>query len=146
MSGVGDGARVFAHLRDREPGAAAVALPPAASALSTHALFDLLADGTRRRILTLLLEHREICVCRLVGALGLPQPKVSRHLAAMREAGLLAWRRKGTWILYRLDPRVPGWAMRVIAMMGEGARTEPDLAADSARLAGLALCGESGYP
>lgn len=120
--------------------------PSAAGAPSTGALFDILADGTRRRILVLLLEHREICVCRLVGALGLPQPKVSRHLAAMREAGLLSWRRKGTWILYRLDPRVPGWAVRVIAMMGEGARTEPEFAADSARLAGLALCGESGYP
>ena len=77
-------------------------------------LFELLADSTRRRILALLLEHREICVCRLVGALDLPQPKVSRHLAAMREAGLLVSRRKGTWILYRFDPQVPGWAMRVI--------------------------------
>jgi ArsR family transcriptional regulator len=146
MTPAGDGTQVSARPRIREPRAQAGALPPAPSALSTHALFELLADGTRRRILALLLEHREICVCRLVGALGVPQPKVSRHLAAMREAGLLAWRRKGTWILYRLDPCVPGWAMRVIAMMAEGARVEPQLAADSARLAGLALCGEDGFP
>jgi ArsR family transcriptional regulator len=118
---------------------------PAAS-IGTSLLFELLADSTRRRILALLLEHREICVCRLVGALELPQPKVSRHLAAMRETGLLVSRRKGTWILYRFDPQVPGWAMRVIAMMVEGARTEAELAADNARLAQLALCGEDEYP
>jgi ArsR family transcriptional regulator len=116
-----------------------------AASIGTGALFELLADSTRRRILALLLEHREICVCRLVGALELPQPKVSRHLAAMREAGLLVSRRKGTWILYRFDPQVPGWVMRVIAMMVEGARAEPEFAVDKNRLAQLALCGEDGY-
>lgn len=118
---------------------------PAAS-IGTAALFELLSDATRRRILALLLEHREICVCRLVGALDLPQPKVSRHLAAMREAGLLVSRRKGTWILYRFDPQVPGWAMRVVGMMVEGARVEPQLSADSGRLSQLDPCGEHGFP
>jgi ArsR family transcriptional regulator len=117
-----------------------------AASIGTTALFELLSDSTRRRILGLLLEHREICVCRLVGALDLPQPKVSRHLAAMREAGLLVSRRKGTWILYRFDPQVPGWAMRVIGMMGEGARGEPEHATDSERLSRLALCGENVFP
>jgi ArsR family transcriptional regulator len=121
-------------------------MPAGAAALDGERLFELLADGTRRRILSLLLDHREICVCRLVGALALPQPKVSRHLAAMREAGLLAARRKGTWILYRLDPRVPGWVMRVVAMMGEGARLDAWHDADRARLAHLQRCGEDGYP
>jgi ArsR family transcriptional regulator len=114
--------------------------------IGTAGLFELLADSTRRRILALLLEHREICVCRLVGALGVPQPKVSRHLASMREAGLLLPRRKGTWILYRFDPQVPGWAMRVIGMMGEGARGEADYTTDSERLSRLALCGENVFP
>jgi ArsR family transcriptional regulator len=116
-----------------------------AASIGTGVLFELLADSTRRRILALLLEHREICVCRLVGALDLPQPKVSRHLAAMREAGLLVSRRKGTWILYRLDPQVPGWATRVIGMMGEGARVEPQLAMDSKRLSKLEPCGEDAF-
>ena len=111
-----------------------------AAAIGTGVLFELLADSTRRRILALLLDHREICVCRLVGALDVPQPKVSRHLAAMREAGLLVSRRHGTWIFYRFDPQVPGWAMRVVAMMVEGARTEPQLAQDDARLVRLAPC------
>jgi ArsR family transcriptional regulator len=117
-----------------------------AAAIATGPLFELLSDATRRRILALLLEHREICVCRLVGALVLPQPKVSRHLAAMREAGLLVSRRKGTWILYRVDPQIPGWAMRVIGMMGEAARLEPEYATDSERLSRLALCGENDFP
>lgn len=111
-------------------------------ALDCERLFELLADGTRRRILALLLDHREICVCRLVGALDLPQPKVSRHLAAMREAGLLVARRKGIWILYRFDPLVPGWAMRVVEMMAEGARAEPQYGDDSTRLSQLKPCGD----
>jgi len=122
------------------PGAAARAPRAAATAIGTGVLFELLSDSTRRRILALLLDHREICVCRLVGALDVPQPKVSRHLAAMREAGLLVSRRHGTWIFYRFDPQVPGWAMRVVAMMVEGARTEPQLAQDDARLVRLAPC------
>jgi len=64
----------------------------------------------------------------------------------MREAGLLVSRRKGTWILYRFDPQVPGWAMRVIGMMGEGAGVEPQLAMDSKRLSQLELCGEDAFP
>lgn len=114
--------------------------------VGTDALFELLADSTRRRILALLLDHREICVCRLVGALDVPQAEISRHLAAMREAGVLVSRRKGTWILYRLDPQVPGRATRVITMMSEGARDEPSYRTDSERLAQLALCGEDGFP
>jgi len=123
------------------PGGTAAQAP-----LGAGPLFELLSDGTRRRILALLLDHREICVCRLVGALGQPQPKVSRHLAAMREAGLLVARRKGAWILYRYDPQVPGWAMRVVAMMADGTRADPLCVADRRRLEGMRLCGEDGYP
>ena len=60
----------------------------------------------------------------------------------MREAGLLTARRKATWILYRFDPQVPGWAMRVIAMMAEGAGVESDYAQDRTRLARMQRCGE----
>ncbi|GIK84576.1 MAG: hypothetical protein BroJett026_00570 [Betaproteobacteria bacterium] len=120
--------------------------PAGAGPIGAERLFELLADGTRRRLLALLLDHREICVCRLVGALAKPQPKISRHLALMREAGLLIARRKGTWILYRFDPQVPGWAMRVVATMVDGTRADPLCAADSRRLEELRLCGEGGYP
>lgn len=64
-------------------------------------LFKALADGTRLRILGLLLAG-EVCVCDIHGSLGLPQPKVSRHLAYLRRAGLVDTRRSGLWVHYRL--------------------------------------------
>ncbi|HSN46048.1 MAG TPA: metalloregulator ArsR/SmtB family transcription factor [Casimicrobiaceae bacterium] len=125
---------------------AAVADLPSRPRVSTATLFELLSDGTRRRLLTLLLDEREVCVCRLVDALREPQPKVSRHLAALREAGGLVSRRQRTWIMYRLDPELPGWAVRVLAMLSEGARQEPDYAGDCKRLASAKRCGEVGFP
>ena len=64
-------------------------------------VFQALADGTRLRILGLLLSG-EVCVCHLHESLGEPQPKVSRHLAYLRRAGLVATRREGLWVHYRL--------------------------------------------
>ena len=118
----------------------------AASRMDTAALFELLADATRRRLLVLLLDEREVCVCRLVDALHHPQPKISRHLALLRDAGVLVSRRQRTWVMYRLNPQLPGWAVRVIAMMSEGARQEREYADDCARLAGARVCGDAGFP
>ena len=64
-------------------------------------LFRALADETRLRIVALL-SHGELCVCHLEEALRLSQPKVSRHLAALRSAGVVEDRRDGTWVYYRL--------------------------------------------
>jgi ArsR family transcriptional regulator, arsenate/arsenite/antimonite-responsive transcriptional repressor len=64
-------------------------------------LFKALADGTRLRILGILLAG-EVCVCDIHDSLGLPQPKVSRHLAYLRRAGLVDTRREGLWVHYRL--------------------------------------------
>ena len=66
-----------------------------------EALFKALADATRLRILALLVGG-EVCVCEIHGALKLPQPTVSRHLAYLRRSGLVATRREGLWIHYRL--------------------------------------------
>jgi ArsR family transcriptional regulator len=63
--------------------------------------FQALADGTRLRILGLLLAG-EVCVCNLHASLGISQPKVSRHLAYLRRAGLVSARREGLWVHYRL--------------------------------------------
>jgi ArsR family transcriptional regulator, arsenate/arsenite/antimonite-responsive transcriptional repressor len=60
-----------------------------------------LADGTRLRILGLLAVG-EVCVCHIHGSLGLPQSKVSRHLAYLRRAGLVEARKDGIWVHYRL--------------------------------------------
>src|ERR1700716_4109411 len=69
----------------------------------THieALFKALADATRLRILALLVGG-EVCVCELHGALKLPQPTLSRHLAYLRRSGLVATRRQGLCVHYRL--------------------------------------------
>ncbi len=66
--------------------------------LETQAFFDVLSDEIRRRVLCLLLKEGELCVCELFQALDLPQPKVSRHLGVMRDAGVLSVRREGTWV------------------------------------------------
>lgn len=65
-------------------------------------LFKALSDETRLRILKLL-EKGELCVCDIVAALDLIQPKVSFHLSALKEAGLVRDRKEGKWIHYRLD-------------------------------------------
>jgi ArsR family transcriptional regulator len=64
-------------------------------------LFQALADRTRLRVLNLL-AGGEICVCYFVEILGESQPKVSRHLAYLRRAGLVDARRDGKWMHYRL--------------------------------------------
>lgn len=63
--------------------------------------FQALGDLTRLRLLNLMAEH-ELCVCYFVEILGQPQPKISRHLAYLRNAGIVAVRRQGTWMHYRL--------------------------------------------
>ena len=64
-------------------------------------LFKALADETRLRILNLL-SRRELCVCQIIQALGIGQSKASRHLAHLRNAGLVTDRREGLWIHYSL--------------------------------------------
>ena len=75
--------------------------------LETEKLLKALADVTRLRILGLLLTG-EVCVCHIHESLRISQPKASRHLAYLRRAGLVATRRDGLWVHYRLaDPRDP---------------------------------------
>src|SRR5579863_6729178 len=64
-------------------------------------LFRALADRTRLRLLNLIAD-KEICVCYFVEILGMSQPKLSRHLAYLRRAGIVAARRQGRWMHYRL--------------------------------------------
>jgi ArsR family transcriptional regulator len=72
-----------------------------------HAIFDIelffqaLGDNTRLRLLNLM-GNQEICVCYLVEVLGQTQSKISRHLAYLRRAGIVAARREGKWMHYRI--------------------------------------------
>ncbi|HEV2320303.1 MAG TPA: metalloregulator ArsR/SmtB family transcription factor [Verrucomicrobiae bacterium] len=63
--------------------------------------FAALSDQTRLRLLSLI-KGREVCVCHLQAVLGTNQPKISRHLAYLKRAGLVAGRRDGKWTHYRL--------------------------------------------
>jgi len=75
----------------------------AAPPVPLNQIFRAFSDATRLRILSLL-KQGESCVGDLVAVLGLPQPKVSRHLAYLRKAGLVDTRERGPWIFYRLAP------------------------------------------
>jgi ArsR family transcriptional regulator, arsenate/arsenite/antimonite-responsive transcriptional repressor len=63
--------------------------------------FQALGDNTRLRLLNLM-GDQEICVCYFVEILDQPQPKISRHLAYLRSAGIVAARREGKWMHYRM--------------------------------------------
>ncbi|MFW9268442.1 metalloregulator ArsR/SmtB family transcription factor [Pseudomonas sp. NR3] len=77
--------------------------------LTPLALFKCLADETRARMTLLIAREGELCVCELTCALDVSQPKISRHLAQLREAGVLMDRRQGQWVYYRLHPSLPEW-------------------------------------
>ena len=99
--------------------------------MEAQALFDVLADATRRRILALLVRQGELCVCELMAALDEIQPKVSRHLGVMKEAGLVIPRRQGTWMHYRLAV-LPNWTINLLAALTSGA--VPEFKTDLKRL------------
>ena len=104
-------------------------------------VFNACADETRLRLLVLLAE-RELCVCELVEVLEMPQGKISRHLAVLRRAGLVAHRRYGTWIYYSLRRPDTPLARRVRTYLKAEARELEPPATDLARLHDLACCGE----
>jgi ArsR family transcriptional regulator len=67
-------------------------------------VFKALSDETRLRIIKLL-EQGELCVCDITAALDMVQPKISFHLSALKEAGLIKDRKQGKWIHYSLDEK-----------------------------------------
>lgn len=72
--------------------------------------FKCLSDDTRLRCVTLLHQGGKLCVCELTTALDLSQPKISRHLALLRQCGLLLDSRDGQWVYYQINPDLPEWA------------------------------------
>jgi ArsR family transcriptional regulator len=99
-------------------------------------LFSALADETRLRILALVASG-EICVCHIHGALGIPQPTASRHLAYLRRTGLVHTRKDGLWVHYRLAvPADPAMASVLAATIGALNSTR-GTSTDRRRLSGL---------
>ncbi len=91
--------------------------------------FSALADRTRLRLINLMALD-EICVCFFVEVLGENQPKVSRHLAYLRRAGLVEARRDGKWVHYRLaeppDERAAHVFREVLAWLAEDREMKRD--------------------
>ena len=77
-------------------------------------LFKILGDQTRLDIVLLLKASGELCVCDIYTALNLSQPKTSRHLAMLRESGLLLDSKQGKWVHYRLSPVLLPWVKSII--------------------------------
>lgn len=102
--------------------------------ISPSQLFQLLSDETRLRCLLLMHQEGELCVCELTHALEVIQPKISRHLAALRDAGVVLDRRQGQWVYYRLHPELPEWLGRVIEETAAGAVKQPPFCNDRATL------------
>ena len=86
------------------------------------------------RILMLLHAEGELCVCELTHALALSQPKVSRHLALLRDAGIVVARRAGQWMHYRLNEALPDWTRSVLDETRTGLRGAAGMRRDLRRL------------
>ena len=96
-------------------------------------LFAALADTTRLRLLNLI-AGREVCVCYLVEVLRQGQPKISRHLAYLRRAGIVQARREGKWMHYRLSEPEKTEAAAVLAAVLAALRREKPMQEDEAKL------------
>ena len=79
-----------------------------------HLFFKMLSDETRLRCLLLLAREGSLCVCELMDALEESQPKISRHLAQLRQSGVLLDERRGQWVYYQISSELPEWLSNVI--------------------------------
>lgn len=105
--------------------------------MNAPGLFGAFANPTRLRILNLLQGHGEICVCDLCEILGEPQPKVSRHLAILRGAGLVVVRSEGKWKFYGLAEAPSPLHRTLLRCVNSCLGELEELATDRERLAAL---------
>jgi ArsR family transcriptional regulator, arsenate/arsenite/antimonite-responsive transcriptional repressor len=96
-------------------------------------LFKALADRTRLRLISLIGES-EVCVCFLVAILTTSQPKISRHLAYMRRAGIVAARREGKWMHYRLAEPADEHTARIFREVRASLAEHPEFQRDREKL------------
>jgi ArsR family transcriptional regulator len=99
-------------------------------------LFRALADRTRLRLLNLMAAG-EVCVCFFVEVLGTNQPKISRHLAYLRRAGVVSARREGKWMHYRVAAPEDEHAARVFAEVLKWLGEDREMQKDRARLVNI---------
>lgn len=76
--------------------------------------FKCLSDPTRLKIIKIIIAKGNVCVCEFTEQLTLSQPKISRHLALLRNLSVLLDQRKGQWVYYRINPDLPSWAKDIL--------------------------------
>ena len=105
--------------------------------------FQALGDDTRLRLLNLM-GDQEMCVCYFVEILRQPQPKISRHLAYLRKAGIVKSRRQGTWMHYRIVEPADEGAASVLRKTLKWLAKDKAMQADRSRLS-RACCAPEKY-
>ena len=113
------------------------------SPFNIESFFQALGDHTRLRLLNLM-GDQELCVCYFVEILGLGQPKISRHLAYLRRAGIVEARRDGKWMHYRIVMPPNIGAAQVLRQTLAWLKEEPAMQADRLRLS-KACCSPVGF-
>jgi ArsR family transcriptional regulator len=84
--------------------------------------------------MALLHKEGKLCVCELTYALDMLQPKISRHLAQLRQCNLLIDSREGQWVYYQINPALPVWAFDILDITVKALDAENKLQQDSDRL------------
>ena len=79
--------------------------------------FKALSDPTRLRVLKIILKNQNVCVCEFTEQMQISQPKVSRHLALLRNLSIVQDQRKGQWIYYHINPELPSWANDILNIL-----------------------------
>ncbi len=98
------------------------------------AILSALSDPIRLRSLALMAGEGELCVCELTYTLEAGQPTISKHLATLREAGLVKDRRRAQWVFYSVATDLRPWAGRVVDAALDGVAQAAEHAADLRRL------------
>lgn len=110
----------------------------------TARLFKSLSEEVRIRILLLLQEQEELCICDLMAALELPQSTVSRHVAYLKNTGWLNDRRGGVWMYYSLVGQLDIQHRSLLALVADACGNQPDAVQDRLRLEQYATGKEKG--
>ena len=116
----------------------------AKQAYNLERFFQALGDNTRLRLLNLM-GDQEVCVCYFVEILGGPQPKISRHLAYLRNTGIVEARREGKWMHYRVIMPPHIGAAQILRQTLGSLKEEKQMQTDWTRLI-KACCSPSKYP
>jgi ArsR family transcriptional regulator len=96
-------------------------------------IFQALGDPTRLRLLNLLRQTGEVCVCELVDALRVPQYNISRHLQILRQAGLVHDRKRGKWVYYAISKNLEPYQRLLLRALDQLGEARGDFRQDEAR-------------